>query len=133
MCIIGTCSKNWKSYHRNFRNKEPSLAHTGVGMNLSVYHSAHRPRSKIFIRKRNTLQKRFVHAEGTRKTYLIKSVRTHFLSGSQVYFAKWCRVPTALNNFQFHLILNSMNKCEHRIHIHATLPSHTYYQINGLF
>lgn len=133
MCIIGMWSKNWKSNHCNFHNKDPSLAHTGVSVSLFVYHSVHGPHPKVFIRKRNTLPKSLCVQRELEKIYLTESVRTYFLSSSQVYSAKWCRVPTALNNFHFDLIPNSMNKCEHRIHIHAILPSHTYSQTNGLF
>lgn len=78
-------------------------------MTLSVYHSVHGPHPNVLIRKRNTLQNRFGPAERTRKIYLTKSVRTHFLSGFQVYYANWCRVPTALNKFHFDLILKSVN------------------------
>jgi len=61
------CSKKRKSNHRNFHNKDPSLAHTGVSVSLSVCHSMCGPHPTVFIRRRNTLQKKFVRAEGTRK------------------------------------------------------------------
>lgn len=86
----------------------------------------------VFFRKRNALQRRLVCAERTRKIYLIKSARTHFLSSSLVYSAEWCRVPAALNNVHFDLFLNPINKCERKIHILAISQSCTCYQINGV-
>lgn len=63
----------------------------------------------LLLEKEILSKKRFVCA-GATKIYLTQSVRTKFLRGSRVYFAKWCRVPTALNNFHFDFIQNSMKK-----------------------
>lgn len=132
MCIRGMCSKNRECNHCNFHSKDCS-PHRGQNEPLSTTVCMGHIQNFVFFRERNTLQRKLVCAERTRKIYLIKSVRTHFLSSSLVYSAEWCRVPTALNNVHFDLLLNSINKCEHRIHTLAILPSCTCYQINGLF
>lgn len=102
MCLIGMCSKNWKSNHHHFHNKDPSLAHTAVSVTLSVYHSVHGPRPKVLLEKETLSKKVFVSAEGSRKICLTKSVRTHFLRGSRVCFAKWCS-PNSFKQLWFNL------------------------------
>lgn len=133
MCRVGMWSNNGKCNRCNFGSKDCCLTQGSAW--TFVYHSVHGPQPELcgFFRKWNTLQRRLVCAERTRKIYLIKSIRTHFLSSSLLYSAEWCRVPTALNNVHFDLLLNSINKCEHRIHILAISQSWTYYQINGVF
>lgn len=77
---------------------------------IFVYLRVDGPHPSAFIRKRNALLKGFVCAEGAIKVCVTESIRTHFLSCSQVYFAERRRLPTTLNNSHFDLILNSMRK-----------------------
>lgn len=93
MCLIGIC---------HFHNKDPSLAHTAVSVTLSVYHSMYGPHPKVLLEKEILSKKVFVSAEGSRKLYLTESVRTHFLRGSQVYFAQWCS-PSSFKQLCFNL------------------------------
>lgn len=62
------CSKTWKSNQSDFHNEGPRLTHTQP-LWIFVYFSVDGPHPNAFIRKRNTLQKGFVCAEGATKVY----------------------------------------------------------------